>query len=134
MGKSDRFDTSNSRTADEILSSATVSPVFPVTDIQATATHYERLGFSIEVFPGAGYGFVRAGSAEIQLKQVPDLDPSTSTSVCYLYVEDADVIYEKWENADIVGRFIPPSSGDGIREFGHVDLDGNLIRVASSLA
>jgi uncharacterized glyoxalase superfamily protein PhnB len=62
------------------------------------------------------------------------LDPKTTTSVCYLFVDDADAVYAAWTAAGVEGRFrAPVETTYGKREFGYVDPDGNLLRVGSSM-
>ena len=61
-----------------------------------------------------------------------ELDPKTSTSVCYLYVDDADALHAAWAAAGVEGRLRPPTDTPyGLREFGYADPDGNLLRVGS---
>jgi hypothetical protein len=65
---------------------------------------------------------------------VKDLDPSMTTSACYLYVSDANALYETWRAAGVGGRLQPPADTEyGLREFAHVDPDGNLLRIGSPL-
>jgi hypothetical protein len=134
----DSGDSSNPRRTtnpSQLLFAQRISPVFPVTSIVAALQHYEQLGFETEFHRDEAYAFLRAGRAEIHLTSVPSLDSSTSTSACYLYVEDVDALYESWSSADIGGRLVPPADTDyGLREFAHIDIDGNLIRVGSPLA
>lgn len=123
------------RFSEQNLDATASCPVFPVTDIAAAIAHYESLGFEAEDYTGGGYAFLRAGRAELHLNYVADLDPATSTSVCYLYVADVDGLYERWSAQGIGGHLIPPVDTDfGIREFSHIDLDGNLLRVGSALS
>jgi hypothetical protein len=120
-----------------------VSPVFPVLDVDAALARFRALGFEVKAYgekggsPAAGgpiYGFVSSGGVELHLARTPNLDPSTNTSACYLYVDDANALYAKWSAAGVGGRFVPPSDTPyGLREFVHVDVDGNLIRVGSEL-
>lgn len=112
-----------------------VCPVFPVTDLHASVAHYRALGFEADTLPDGSYAYLRSGRTEIHLLRVPELDPSTSTSSCYLYVVDADALYQRWEDSDARGFLVPPvDTPFGLREFSHVDIDGNMIRVASPLA
>lgn len=135
MAKRDSSETRRDLNAGKLLQCQRVSPVFPVTDISAAVRHYERLGFDCETYSDASYAFLRAGLTEIQLTRVPQLDPSTSTSACYLYVDDVDSLYDSWSETDVGGRLVPPVDTDyGLREFAHIDPDGNLIRVGSPLA
>lgn len=123
-------------TPDTIVRS--VSPVLPVRDVAAALRRYEAMGFVTNAFPAgddglAFYGFVCMGPTEFHVTRVDDLEPATTTSAMYLYVEDADLVFERWNGA-VEGRFHPPEDTDyGLREFGYVDPDGNLFRVGSEL-
>ncbi len=112
------------------------APIFPVGDIDAALVHYERLGFEARGYEGgAAYGFVSFGDVEIHLSQATGLDPSETTSACYLYVSDADSLYARWRRAGVAGRLIAPADTEyGIREGAHVDTDGNLIRFGSPMS
>lgn len=136
MGKEDNFDASSSTTSTGLFDATAISPIFPVTDMDTAVAHYRQLGFETEFYGGGEYAFIRAGRAELHLSTVRHLDPATNTSACYLYVEDADELYNRWNDDDeIKGRFTPPVDTEyGLREFAHIDVDGNLIRVGSSLA
>ena len=61
-------------------------------------------------------------------------DPRTNTSACYLHVDDAQALFEEWSATGVKGRLHPPEDTEyGLREFAHVDPDGNLLRVGSPL-
>jgi hypothetical protein len=116
-----------------------VSPVFPVRNVEAALVRFEALGFKVKAYgeKAAGepiYGFVSLDSVELHLARTPNLDPAANTSACYLYVEDADALYARWSAAGVGGRFVAPvDTPYGLREFVHVDADGNLLRVGSEL-
>ena len=74
------------------------------------------------------------GPIQIHLARVLDLDPSKNTSACYLYVDDANALFDEWTAAKVGGRFHKPADTPyGLREFAHVDGDGNLLRVGSRI-
>jgi catechol 2,3-dioxygenase-like lactoylglutathione lyase family enzyme len=114
-------------------------PVFPVRDVRAALAHYEKLGFRVDAYEEAGttqpvYGFGCLGNAELHFARVPDLDPQKSMSACYLYVPDANALHATWLQARVPGRLTAPEDTPyGLREFAHVDPDGNLVRVGSPL-
>jgi hypothetical protein len=116
-----------------------VAPVLPVRDVEVALARYQALGFSAEAYRVSGvpepiYGFLRWGDVHIHLARAADLDPATNTSVCYLYVADADALYELWLTAGVPGALHPPRDTPyRLREFGYVDPDGNLLRVGSQL-
>lgn len=117
-----------------------VAPVFPVRDVDAALAHYRRLGFTANAYgeggPGAPiYGFVSRDSVELHLALVPDHEPESSSSACYLYVDDADALHAEWLLANAGGKLTAPTDTPyGLREMTCVDLDGNLLRVGSALA
>ena len=71
----------------------------------------------------------------LHLARVPKLDPKTSVSACYLYVDDANALYATWQAAAVKGHLtIPKDTTYRLREFTHIDPDGNLLRVGSPLS
>lgn len=119
-------------TAARPVSLKRLAPVLPVSSIDAALVHYERLGFEVEGYDGAAYGYARRGDVELHLTQVSDLDPKTTTSAVYLFCDDADALYAQWRNAGVEGRFIAPMDTDyGLREGAHLDPDNNLVRFGS---
>ena len=107
-----------------------VSPIFPVRDLAAALAHYRRLGFAVEEHKGdEAYGFARRDNALIHLSVAPDVDPLRTAGCAYLYVDDADLLHAEWADAAVDGRLVEPVDTEyGLREGGHVDPDGNLIR------
>jgi hypothetical protein len=119
-----------------------VAPVLPVRDVARALERYKRLGFETSAYVEPGldaeeaprYAFLRWGPVELHLSGFSALDPKTTTSVCYLYVDDADALYEAWAAAQVEGRLQPPSDTPYcLREFGYVDPDGNLLRIGSPM-
>ena len=115
-----------------------VAPILPVRDITAALAHYRQLGFEVRAYgppgePNPEYGFVRWGAVELHLIRSPDHDPKVTASCCDLYVSDADALHGAWQAAS-AGRLGTPSDTPyGLREFGHVDPEGDLLRVGSPL-
>jgi hypothetical protein len=61
--------------------------------------------------------------------------PANNCSACYLKVADANELHAEWTRADVPGRLSEPADKPyGLREFFHVDPDGNLLRVGSELS
>jgi uncharacterized glyoxalase superfamily protein PhnB len=118
---------------------ARVSPILPVRNVTAALAHYAKLGFEASAYgEKAGgdpiYAFVSWGPVELHLARFPDLDPKTSSSACYLYVDDANALHAQWLVAGVGGKSTAPiDTPYGLREFTHVDPDGNLLRVGSPL-
>jgi catechol 2,3-dioxygenase-like lactoylglutathione lyase family enzyme len=109
------------------------APIFPVSDVAAAQDHYRRLGFTVEEYEGGGYCYATRDGVEIHLAGVHDLDPKTTTSAAYLWVDDADQLAREWEAAGVEVH-APRDTDWGQHEGAHVDPDGNLIRFGSPLA
>ena len=115
-------------------------PIMPSRDLDATLAFYERLGFE-----NAGtaptewnYLIIRRGTVQLHFYGDPKVDPLTTSSSCYLFTDDADVLYEAWNaigiptDATTGSRLESPVDTDyGQREFALVDPSGNLVRVGS---
>lgn len=114
---------------------SSVAPVLPVRDLTAAMTHYEGLGFEVQAYAGgAAYGYALRGEVRLHLAEVEGLDPATSLTSVYLYVDDADVLAVEWAAERVGGRLVAPIDTDyGLREGAHVDPDGNLLRFGSPL-
>jgi uncharacterized glyoxalase superfamily protein PhnB len=116
-----------------------VAPILTVRNVDVALAHYRRLGFEGTVYKqpeqdGSEYGFLSRGAVTLHLAQVESLDPKRTTSACYLYVSDADTLYATWQAADVGGRLTTPADTPyGLREFAHIDPDGNLLRIGSPL-
>jgi Ser/Thr protein kinase RdoA (MazF antagonist) len=114
------------------------SPVFPVRDLPRALAHYASLGFEVEPYAaGDGYGF--AGRDEVSLHLSLDEGHGAEADhqhvgTAYLYVEDADALYDEWARPGVGG--LTRRVGDTpykLREGSHVDPDGNLIRFGSPM-
>lgn len=115
---------------------SSLAPVLPVRDLAVALEHYRRLGFAVRAYEGdAEYGYAERGAVQLHLAGVHGLDPATTTSAVYLYVDDADALHEEWRAAGVAGRLhLPVDTDYGLREGAHVDPDGNLLRFGSPLA
>jgi predicted enzyme related to lactoylglutathione lyase len=112
-----------------------LSPVFPVRDIDLAVEHYRKLGFTVRMYEGPDpYAFAERDGIEFHLAQVDDLEPGRNMSAVYLYVDDADTLYEEWDRAGIDGRLVEPTDTSyGLREGACLDRDANLIRFGSGI-
>lgn len=111
-----------------------VAPVLPVRDLSAACHHYAALGFEVTSYDQT-YAFAERGGVQVHLAVVVDLDPATSNVAAYLYVSDADALYDQWRQAGVGGRLVAPQDTDyGLREGAHVDPYGNLLRFGSPLS
>ena len=110
-----------------------IAPVFVTTDLDRALRHYERLGFTVEAYDGADfYGYASRDGVELHLAKVDRIDTATTMACAYLWVDDAEALYQEWSVAGVDGRLQPPSRTDyGLDEGAHVDPDGNLIRFGS---
>jgi DNA-binding MarR family transcriptional regulator len=105
------------------------SPIFPVRDMAAALAHYASLGFETFAYEGGGdYGFANRDRVSLHLALDPAHDPGST----YLYVRDADVLFEEWSRPGIAGVTRPVGLMPyGLREGSHIDPDGNEIRFGS---
>jgi DNA-binding MarR family transcriptional regulator len=109
------------------------SPIFPVRDLAAALAHYAALGFATLAYEGGGdYGFADRDGAGLHLAADPAHDPARAGAAAYLYVRDADALYEEWSRPGIGGHTRPAGPTPyRLREGSHTDPDGNLIRFGS---
>lgn len=112
-----------------------VAPVMPVANMTKAMAHYKRLGFDVESYDGGEfYAFARRDDVQLHLCRVADLDPKTTTTAIYLYVEDAKGLFAEWRDAGLDGRFGAPLDTDyGLIEGFHIDPWGNLLRYGSAI-
>jgi DNA-binding MarR family transcriptional regulator len=108
------------------------SPIFGVRDLAAALAHYATLGFRTFADDGGDqYGFARRDGIGLHLAAVTEHDAACPASA-YLYVRDADALYQEWSRPGIAGHTHPPGPTPyRMREGSHVDPDGNLIRFGS---
>jgi len=116
------------------------SPIFPVRDLRRALAHYASLGFEVQPYAdGDAYGFADRDGVSLHLSQEHDQDQDAEhdhehVGSAYLYVADADALYDEWARPGVGG--LTRRVGDTpyqLREGGHVDLDGNLIRFGSPM-
>ena len=119
---------------------AGVAPVLPVRSVARALEHYRKLGFTANAYEEhvdgePVYGFLSRGGIELHLARVAEIDPAKNSSACYVYVDDANALHAEWAAAGVAGRLTAPEDTPyQLREFAHVDPDGNLLRVGSHLA
>ncbi|MEV5069814.1 VOC family protein [Microbacterium sp. LMI12-1-1.1] len=116
-------------------------PILLSRDLRETLAFFERLGFENRGAPPEEWGYliIGRGTADLHFTEDLSVDPLRTSSMCYLYVDDAQRVYEEW--ADAVdpdpatgSRIVAPVTTDyGMREFAVVDRSGNLVRVGSPL-
>ena len=111
-----------------------ISPVFSVRDLKAALAHYGALGFdTVPYADGDQYGFANRDGLGLHLAAHEGHD-HTHTGSAYLYVRDADKLYEEWARAGVAGHTSPVGPTPyKLREGSHTDPDGNLIRFGSPM-
>jgi len=111
------------------------SPIFPVRDLAAALDHYRALGFETLAYEGGTeYGFAERDRTGLHLAADAHHDPERAAASAYLYVRDADALYEEWSRPGIGGRTLAVGPTPyKLREGSHVDPDGNLIRFGSPM-
>jgi Ser/Thr protein kinase RdoA (MazF antagonist) len=111
------------------------APIFPVADLQRALAHYGSLGFATFAYEGGDdYGFAERDGVGLHLAAAADRQPQADGGEAYLYVEDADALFEEWGRPGIAGKTrLPGDTPYQLREGSHVDPDGNLIRFGSPL-
>jgi len=111
-----------------------ISPIFSVRDLKAALAHYAALGFETEPYEdGDEYGFANRDGLGLHLAAHHDHGHSHS-GAAYLYVRDADKLYEEWSRPGVGGHTHPAGPTPyKLREGAHTDPDGNLIRFGSPM-
>ncbi len=99
----------------------------------AALAHYATLGFKTFADEGgADYGFANRDGLEHPPGPRTGARPRRPT---YLYVRDADALFEEWSRPGIGGLTRPVGQMPyGLREGSHIDPDGNEIRFGSEVA
>jgi DNA-binding MarR family transcriptional regulator len=120
------------------------APIFPVRDVPAALAHYAALGFDTESYD-EGYGFASRENVELHLTERHEHDHDHDEHEhhdqdehdheggrAYLFVRDADALYEEWSRPGIGGQNWPAELKPWrLREGSHTDPDGNVIRFGS---
>jgi DNA-binding MarR family transcriptional regulator/catechol 2,3-dioxygenase-like lactoylglutathione lyase family enzyme len=115
------------------------SPIFPVRELSVALAHYSALGFdTIAYEEGDEYGFANREGTGVHLAvdhgHGHGHGHDHHGTAAYLYVRDADALYEEWSRPGIGGETRPVRATPyGLREGSHVDPDGNLIRFGSPM-
>ena len=114
------------------------SPVFPVRDLRRALAHYASLGFEVRPYAdGDEYGFADRDEVSLHLSLDEGHGPEAGhqhVGTAYLYVEDADALYDEWARPGVGGATrVVGDTPYKLREGSHVDPDGNLIRFGSPM-
>lgn len=104
-----------------------IAPVFSTSNLARWLDHYHALGFTVSSYNDE-YGFASLGDVEIHVSVNPDHDPATTAGCAYLHVEDSDAVHARWSRVEGGRGPAPVDTEYGLREGGHIDPDGNLLR------
>jgi uncharacterized glyoxalase superfamily protein PhnB len=106
------------------------APVFPVDNAAQTAEHYRKmLGFKVKQLYGLPpyYAIVERDGVEIHLSEREDTSTPLDRCAVYVYVDDADKLYEEFVGKGIE-MFAPPENQEnGMREFELTDNSGHFL-------
>jgi hypothetical protein len=110
----------------------TIAPVFSTSNLTRWLDHYHALGFKVQRYDDE-YGFASRDSINLHVSVNADHDPALTAGCAYVYVDDADALHALWSVVP-GGRGPAPKDTDyGLREGGHIDPDGNLLRYGSPI-
>ena len=117
-------------------------PILPSRDLAETLEFYQRLGFEDRGSASHqewNYLIIGRGDIWLHFYGDPDVDPLTTSAMCYLYVDDAAALHDEWArlitpDPPTGSRIMPPvRTPYGLREFAVVDRSGTLLRIGSPL-
>jgi uncharacterized protein len=115
-----------------------VAPGLPSSDITRTVEHYERIGFALTL-PARGelataeFIIMERDRIELHFALKKEHDPRRTAVWIYVGVEDADTIAREFDLAGMAQGRTPRDTDYRMREFAHIDPDGNLILFGSRL-
>jgi catechol 2,3-dioxygenase-like lactoylglutathione lyase family enzyme len=109
-------------------------PVLTSRDIATTLAFYEGLGFKNRGAPANEWDYLILVRDDIEIHIAGPALGERAAGFCFVYVEDADVMYDEWAGrAADPGRIERPlNSNFGMRIFSLFDPDGNEVRVGSA--
>jgi catechol 2,3-dioxygenase-like lactoylglutathione lyase family enzyme len=103
----------------------TVIPNFPLSDVAAGVTYYQHmLGFNINY---AQDDFAVMYRDDIRIILMARNEERPLMGACYVYVRDADALYEEYKAKSVNVQGEPVSQPWGLRDFSILDLEGNRI-------
>ena len=75
---------------------ATIAPILPTHDLRLTFDFLDSIGFETYLDDdGDEYGFARRGPIDLHYSRTDPYDPFTQAGMAYIYVLDADALYEE---------------------------------------
>ena len=103
-------------------------------EMERSIAFYEQLGFVVERYEGGGYAFASRDGVSLHLREAArEVEDGKSSAGLYLYVTDADEVYEEWLTAGVKVLNEPEDKDWRMREFAVSDPDGTLLRVGHRL-
>jgi uncharacterized protein len=115
-----------------------VAPGLPTRDMARTVESYRCLGFTFSA-PGsvsvaaAEFAIAERDGIALHFALKRDHDPATTAMWVYLGVEDADQLAAEFTAAGAPPRRPPHDTDYKMREFAHIDPDGNMLLFGSRL-
>lgn len=114
-------------------------PILLSRDLHETLAFYEALGFENRGAPPEEWDYLilGRGGLDLHFSLDPGVDPLSTASMCFLYVDDAATLHEQWQDRVPTdrsngSRIVPPVVTDyGMTEFAVVDPSGNLLRIGT---
>ena len=105
------------------------APILPSRDLEKTAGWYATLGFQLDSHYPNQYLIVERDGFHLHFFHQPRLIPIHNDHGAYLWVSDAQTLYNEWLAAGVEGKLGPPTQTDyGITEGHYIDPDSNLLR------
>ncbi|HUI00700.1 MAG TPA: VOC family protein [Nitrososphaerales archaeon] len=101
-------------------------------DLKRSKEHYERLGFTFNVF-GDDFAMAEREGVTLHFAVNPEHDPEKTASWIYIRCEDADALYQEWKAAGVRRLREPHDTDYKMREGHHIDPEGNLVNFGSRL-
>jgi predicted enzyme related to lactoylglutathione lyase len=106
-----------------------IAPILPTADTEQMRSHYELLGFVVDVHQG-GYATATRDDIKLHFHLTAGHDPAHGGAV-YISVDDADALHAEWQAAGVGALHDLHDPGFGVWESAHTDPDGNIIRFGS---
>jgi uncharacterized protein len=115
-----------------------VAPGLPTTDMARTVENYRRLGFTFSApgapsVDGAEFAIAERDGIALHFALKRDHDPARTAMWVYLGAEDADQLAAEFTAAGAPPRRPPHDTDYKMREFAHIDPDGNMLLFGSRL-
>lgn len=117
-------------------------PILPSRDLLETLAFYKAIGFENRGAPPEEWDYLILGRGALILHFYAEhgVDPLRTAASCYVYVADAQRLYDVWINSVVAdpstgSRIVAPVVTDyAMCEFAVVDRSGNLIRIGSPVS